>query len=232
MGARYFRQVRKKIGWSQQRAAAELGLSQSYVSMLENGARLLPPEVARRMVHAYKLSPVSLPLPRESWDPKAADPDQLAADLAGLGYPGFAYRRKRRSQKNPSEVLLTALASAELEARLFEALPWLVLQYWNMDREWLVHQAKLHDLQNRLGFVVTLAKSVAQKAVPANAERGTALESLESALKHSLLAREEPLGKPTLSEAEQKWLRKYRSKEAREWNLLTNWRSEALRYVA
>jgi len=27
-----------------------------------------------------------------------------------------------------------------------------------MDPEWLVQQAKLHDLQNRLGFVVALAR--------------------------------------------------------------------------
>ena len=58
-----------------------------------------------------------------------------------------------------------------------------------------------------------------------------ALASLESRLSHSLLAREETLG-PPMSAAELKWLRKHRSKSARRWNLLTNWRPEVLRYVA
>jgi transcriptional regulator with XRE-family HTH domain len=232
MDARFFKQARKRAGWSQQKAAAELGVSQSYLSMLENGQRPLPPEVARRMVHVYKLSPVSLPPSQERWDPKAVDLEQLAADLAGLGYPGFAYLRNRRSEKNPSEVLLTALAQEDLEARLFESLPWLVLKYWDMDTDWLVEQAKRHDLQNRLGFVVSLARNAGRRAAPANPQRDAALEELESPLKRSLLAREEPLGKPKLSEAEHRWLKKHRPKEAREWNLLTNWRPEALRYVA
>jgi transcriptional regulator with XRE-family HTH domain len=137
MDAKYFKQARKRAGWSQQKAAADLGVSQSYLSMLENGERPFHPAVARRMVHVYKLSPVSLPPSQECWAPKSVDPEQLAGDLAGLGYPGFAYLRKRRFEKNPSEVLLTALAQEDLEARLFEALPWLVLKYWNMDRNWL-----------------------------------------------------------------------------------------------
>jgi transcriptional regulator with XRE-family HTH domain len=230
--ARYFKDARKQAGWSQQRAAAELGLSQSYLSMIENGERPLSPEVARHMVRVYTLSPVSLPPTQERWDPRTVDPEQLAADLAGLGYPGFAYLRKRRFEKHPGEVLLTALAQEELEARLFEALPWLVLKYWEMDTDWLVEQAKLHDLQNRLGFVVSLARNAGRKAAPANPRRDAALEELESALRRSLLAREEPLGQPKLSKAEHKWLKKHRPKEAREWNLLTNWRPEALRYVA
>lgn len=232
MNPGYFRQARKRAGWSQQKAAAAVGVSQSYLSMMEKGERPLRAEVARRMVRAYKLSPVSLPPSHDRWEPKTVAPQQLAADLAGLGYPGFAYLREKRSHKNPSEILLTALAQRDLEARLFEALPWLVLRYWELEAAWLVEQAKLHDLQNRLGFVVTLARKAGRKTAPANPERDAALENLESVLKRSLLAREEPLGKPNLSEAEQKWLKKHRPKEAGRWNLLTNWRPEALRYVA
>lgn len=232
MNAGTSRQARKKLGWGQQKAAAELGLSQSYLSMLESGARPLPPGVARRMVLVYKLSPVALPPSEERWEPKVVDPEQLAADLAGLGYPGFAYLRKRRTGRNPGEVLLSALAQEDLEARLFEALPWLVLKYWDMDTGWLAGQAKLHDLQNRLGFVVSLARNASRRVAPGNPQRETALEELESGLKRSLLAREETLGKAKLSAAEHKWLKRHRPKEARDWNLLTNWRPEALRYVA
>lgn len=232
MDAKYFKDARKRAGWSQQRAAAELGVGQSYLSMLENGERPLSQAVARRMVHVYRLSPVSLPLSRDRWAPRTVDPEQLAADLAGLGYPGFAYLRKPRSKKHPGEVLLTALAQVNLEARLFEALPWLLLKYWDLDTRWLVEHAKLNDLQNRLGFVVSLARSAGRAASPVNTRRDATLEKLQSALKGSLLARVEPLGQPKLSRAEHKWLKRHRPKEAREWNLLTNWRPEALRYVA
>lgn len=231
MNAGYFRDARRRLGWGQQKAAAELAVSQSYLSMLENGERPLPPKLARKMVHVYKLPPTSLPPSGERWTAKKVDPQQLAEELAALGYPGFAYLRKRRSRKHPGEVLLTALAQEGLEARLFEALPWLLLKYWGMDTNWLVEQAKLHDLQNRLGFIATLARNASQRVVPPNAHRDAALESLESALRGSLLAHEEPLGLTHLSETEHKWLKKDRPKEARQWNLLTDWRPEVLRYV-
>ena len=128
--------------------------------------------------------------------------------------------------------MLTALAQDRLEARLFEALPWLVLKYWEMDTRWLVQQAKLHDLQNRLGFVVSLARNAGARSPSRNPKRDTVLEELESRLRRSLLAKEELLGGTDFSDAERKWLRKHRPREAREWNVLSNWRPEVLRYVA
>src|SRR5271165_6897376 len=226
------KRARKQAGLTQQRAAAKLRVCQSYLSMVENGQRALSPELARRMVHVYKLSPVSFPPSESRWDPKRANPDQLAADLAGVGYPGFAYLRKRRSERNPGELLLTALAQDRLEARLFEALPWLVLKYWEMDPEWLVQQAKLHDLQNRLGFVVSLARKAGRRSALPDSRRDAALEQLEATLRRSLLACEELLAGAHVSESERRWLKKHRSKEARDWNVLSNWRQEALRYVA
>jgi len=232
MDANGFKRARRQAGLSQQKAAAELGVSQSYLSMLESSQRPVSAELSRRMVRVYKLSPVSLPPSEGSWQPKPVDPGQLAADLAGLGYPGFAHLRKRRSHANPGETLLTALSQESLEARLFEALPWLVLKYWDLDRKWLVEQAKLHDLQNRLGFVVSLARKAGRRAGLVNPQREEALGELEATLKRSLLAREEALGKSKLGDAERKWLTKYRPRDARSWHLLTNWRPEALRYVA
>jgi transcriptional regulator with XRE-family HTH domain len=230
MDAGSFKSARRRAGLNQVKAAAELGVSQSYLSMLENGERPLSPEVARRMVRVYKLSPALFGLP-ERWEPKKLDPDQLAADLAGFGYPGFAYLRKGRCDKNPAEVLLMALAQEDLEARLFEGLPWLVLHYWEMDARWLAEQARLHNLQNRLGFVVTLARHAGCRVGLADPRRDAALETLEASLKDSLLAKEEPLSKARMTEAERKWLKEYRPREAREWNLLTDWRPETLRYV-
>jgi transcriptional regulator with XRE-family HTH domain len=232
MHARYLQEARRRIGWSQQKAAVKLGVSQSYLSMMEAGERPLTRELARKIVHAYGLPASSMLPSEERWDPKKVDPQRLAEELAALGYPGFAYLRKARFRRSPGEVLLTALAAEHLETRLFEALPWLILKYWDTDRNWLVQQAKLHDLQNRLGFVVTLARSVAHGATPACSQRDRALESLESTLRRSLLAREEALGQPRLTEGECNWLKKYRPKQAKQWNLLTNWRPELLRYVA
>ena len=227
-----FQQARKKAGLNQQRAARELGVSQSYLSMLEKGQRPLAPELARKMVRIYKLSPSSLPPSRPSMASRKVTPDQLASHLAGLGYPGYAYLPSPRQQKNPSELLLTALAEEQLEARLFEALPWLMLKYWDMKTEWLVQQAKLHDLQNRLGFVVSLARKAGSRSPSRNPKRDAVLEELESRLGRSLLAKEELLGGKDFSDAERKWLRRHRPKEARQWNVLSNWRPEVLRYVA
>ena len=163
---------------------------------------------------------------------KKVSPDQLASHLAGLGYPGFDYLPSPRRCMNPTELLLTALAQEQLEARLFEALPWLMLKYWDMNTEWLVQQAKLHDLQNRLGFVVSLARKAGARSPSRNPKRDAVLEELESRLGRSLLVKEELLGGKDFSDAERKWLRKHRPKEARRWSVLSNWRPEVLRYVA
>jgi len=231
MDASDFKRARRQAGLSQQKAAAELGVSQSYLSMLENGQRALSGELARRMVRVYKLSPASLPPSTQRWLPKRVRPGRLATNLAGLGYPGFAYLRKRGPRVYPGEVLLTALSQESLEARQFEALPWLMLRYWNLDQDWLVEQAKLHDLQNRLGFVVSLARKAGGRAGSLNPPRNEALKALESTLRRSLLAREEGFGKLTRNVAEHNWLKKHRSRAARDWHVLTNWRPEALRYV-
>src|SRR5713226_599798 len=232
MKASDWRLARHKRGWSQQKAAAELGVSQSYLSMLETGERPLPTDLARRMVLVYGLPSTSLPPSDGRWTPKKVDAQALAEALAALGYPGFAYLRQRRSKKNPAEVLLTALAQDHLEARLFEALPWLLLKYWELDRDWLARQSRVHDLQNRLGFVVSMAREAGQRASFADSARQAALEKLEATLQPGLLAREEPLGQLSLSDVELAWLKNHRSEEARKWNLLTDWRLENLRYVA
>src|SRR5439155_23501444 len=135
-------------------------------------------------------------------------------------------RPRNWTPKNPSEVLLSALAHDDLEARLVEALPWLVLRYCPLDRTWLVRQAKLHDLQNRLGFAVTLARGLAERT--GDRPKTVALRDLEIELDRSRLAREDTLGRASLSGAEQRWLRENRSGDARHWNVLTDWTADAL----
>ena len=85
-------------------------------------------------------------------DAQSVENDRLAFDLAALGYPGFSYLTAC-SKRNPAEVVLSALQVANLESRLAEALPWVLLQYPDLDWKWLVSQAKANELQNKLGFL-------------------------------------------------------------------------------
>ncbi len=228
MTPREFKQERRNRGWSQQELANRLGLSQSYVAMLENRHRQFTPRLVRRLATLYDLPPSVLPLSESLEMRRGQDTAQsLAEQLAGLGYPGFAYLHGRRWKRNPGEVLLRALAQEELEARVVEALPWLLVSYWNMDTSWLVQQAKLRNLQNRLGFVATLARQVAENRFP---ERVQALGRLEQVLEQSRLAKEDTLCKAAMTPAEAQWLRENRPEEAAYWNLLTDWRAESLRY--
>lgn len=223
--------ARLSKGLSQVQAAARLGVSQPYLAMLESGRRRLTAGVALRAVAVLGLSPVVLPSPRSGSRGHPGNADELAKDLASLGYPGFAYlRMRKRRLRNPAEVLLAALGESDLEARLVEALPWLLLRYWNLDHDWLVREAKLGDLQNRLGFVVTLARRLAEGA--SDAERLLALRNLEARLERSRLAREDTLCRTSMPPPEHRWLTERRSDDAKRWNLVTYWTVDDLRYAA
>ncbi len=231
MNSNDLRSARLARGLSQVQAAARLGVSQPYLAMLESGSRRVTPKLARRAMKVYEMPPTVLP-PSESLGTRhVMDPDALAQDLAALGYPGFAHLRPRSwKSRNPGEVLLAALGQEDLEARLVEALPWLVLRYWTLDREWLVREAKLRDLQNRLGFVVSLARGLAERA--SDEPKAQALKELETQLDRSRLAREDTLCKASLSESERRWLENNRPQEARHWNVLTDWTVDHVRYAA
>jgi transcriptional regulator with XRE-family HTH domain len=223
--------ARNRRGWTEIAAARRLGVSQSYLAMLEAGQRRVTPRLARRFKAVYGLSPSVLP-PPEFFEPRpGVGGEEFAKELSALGYPGFAYLKARVRGRNPAEVLLEALKQVSLEARVVEALPWLLLKYWDMDLGWLVRQAKLNDLQNRLGFVVSLAKEVSGQADPRNQERVRALEELGNSLEESRLVREDTFLKKVNSDAEREWLRQNRPEEAKHWNLLTNWRAEHFPYA-
>ncbi len=226
------RQARLSRGWSQKEAARRLGVSQAYVAMLESGLRRLTPALARKAMRVYGLSPTVLPAAEPFRLAQSVSAQGLAEQLAVLGYPGFAYLRPHVAKKNPGEVLLAALAQDELEARLVEALPWLLLRYWDVDVNWVVEQAKRRDLQNRLGFLAGLTRRLSEAAGAPNQNRNRALAELEAALEKSRLAQEGTFCKTPGTDTEREWLRENRPEEAKHWNLLTDWRAEHLRYVA
>jgi transcriptional regulator with XRE-family HTH domain len=211
------KQARERRGYTQQDAAAHLGVSQAYLSMLENGGRKPSSRLARKLVREYGVSPTVLPL---SDAPLNLSPDSLVRELASLGYPGFSHFRRPIRKVNPAKFLLSALGQNNLEARVVEALPWLVFRYPDMDFDWLVPQARLKNLQNRLGFCVTLARQAGRRDDLSNAE-----QELET----SKLAREDSFRE--LNEPERRWLREHRSEQARQWNLLSDLTPETLRYV-
>src|SRR5207302_11340600 len=82
------RSVRRQRGWSEQEAARRLGVSQSYLSMLEEGKRRLTSRVARRAMSVFALPPTVLPPspPENQWGGET-----LAQHLAALDYAGCAY---------------------------------------------------------------------------------------------------------------------------------------------
>ena len=230
MTATALRRARQAKDWSQVDAAARLGVSQPYLAMLERGQRRLTPKLALRLAKVYGLEAATVP-PSRRERPRRVGPATLAKDLAGLGYPGFAHLRPRRwTPKNPGEVLLSALAQDDVEPRLVEALPWVVVRYATVDWTGVVRDAKLHDLQNRLGFVVSLARQLAEKL--GDKRKTRSLGDLEARIERSRLAREDTLCGASLSDGERRWLSEHRSEAARHWNLLTDWTVDALRYTA
>ena len=221
---------REMRGWTQAQAAARLRVSQSYLSRLEQGARPVPEGLARRAIKVYQLPATARPLAAGNYEVTSLTPARLAAQLAALGYPGLAYHKTRRAPDNPAAVLLAALSHNHLETRLVEALPWLVWRYPEMNWLWLVKAAKLRDCQNRLGFVVELARQLAECA--GETDKAVLLRQEETALAHSRLAREDTLCHDNLTVAERAWLREHRPSEAAFWNLLTDVTAAQLDYAA
>jgi hypothetical protein len=174
------------------------------------------------------MSPSALPLSL-----RASTDADLTRQLSALGYPGFAHVPPVH-RRNPAEVLLVALGKDNLEARVAEALPWLLLQYGAMSevcKEWMVEQARLRGLTNRLGFTVTLAKQVAERKGETTSAAYRALVQLEKELLRGRLAEPNTFCQDHLSQRQREWMETVRPEAARQWNLLTNWKPEDLQYA-
>jgi transcriptional regulator with XRE-family HTH domain len=215
MTGKELRDARKERGWTQADLAGRLGVSQGYVCLLERDQRAVPGRLSQRLASLLNFSPSMRPL-SATMAPLEADATTRA--LGTLGYPGFAHYRQRHTL-NPAELLLRALRTTELDARVVEALVWVVVTYSDLDWEWLTREAKVNDLQNRLGFLVTLARQLAERTKRTEAAKRLALP--EKALEYSRLQREDAF-RPSMTEAERRWLRQHRPPEAAQWNVLTN----------
>jgi transcriptional regulator with XRE-family HTH domain len=220
------KEARQRAGWTQQRAASALGVTQAYLSMVERGHRPVTDSVAARAMETFDLPPTALPLEPEN--SLLLNGDDLKADLGTLGYPGFSYLRAEH-KRNPAELLSYALNQSDLDARVVEALPWMTCEYADMNWEWLVGHAKQNDRQNRLGFVVALASELAEKK--GDSSRSEKLNRYRELLDRSRLVREDTLCHDSMTKAERKWLEKNRPPEARHWHLLTDLDLKHVTYV-
>jgi transcriptional regulator with XRE-family HTH domain len=210
---------RKKAGLTQVTAARSLSVSQPYLSQLEKGLRVASDRLARKAARLYELPPTALPLPDGSV--RDLSPNDLQRRFAALGYPGFEHVRSSAAT-NPAEAVLNAVVKRDLDTRLVEAVPWVLSTYSDLDWDWLRDHAKLHNAQNRLGYLVYLADQTAPAGV---------LSKWKVEIEEARLASEGTLCRDSMPEREKNWLRKNRPEAAVHWNLLTSLRADQLPYA-
>jgi transcriptional regulator with XRE-family HTH domain len=230
MTGQQLREARTKKGWNQLQAARRLGVSQTYLSLLEAGRRRAPEKLAIKAVRVYGLSEAQLPVSLAFAETSVVDERALALQLAALGYPGLSHLKSRGQKRNPAELLLSALGKDNLDSRLIEALPWLVMKFPDLNWHWLTQAAKVNDLQNRLGYVTSVARRLAE--LHGESEKAVLLAGPESVLERSRLVREGTLCHDSLTEVEKRWLRRNRPPGARHWRLLTDLTPEHLDHAA
>jgi len=224
------RTYRKENRLTQLEAARRLGVSQTYLSLLESGKRHLNKRLERKAAKLFGLPPTGMPMGSSTSELSVVSDDQLASDLADLGYTGFSHlTRKRKRQKNPADVLLSALKAHKRDARLVEALPWLLLNFPDLKWNEVSKVAKAYDLQNRLGYVTNVARRVAERR--GHNETAAKLWKQEAELQRSLLVREETLCNESMTQTERNWLAQNRPEEAKQWHLLTDLSPHHLSYA-
>ena len=195
---------RKRNGLTQVNAASLLGVSQPYLSLLEKGARPLTAALRGRMKAA-----------RGKVEGERSD-DRFRAQLSALGYSGFAHVAKSRPKPRAADFLMVILARPDADARVVEALPWLVGTYQKqLDFDWLVRQAKLQNLQNRLGFLLQVAGVDTPDGLLAVRE-----------LERARLLQEDTLCWDSMPVVTRQWIRANRTPLAEHWNVLTRLRAE------
>jgi len=224
MTGQALRQARTARRLSQVEASRLLGVSQTLLSLMEKGERSVTQVVAEKAVAVLLATPEGLALSNKT---RHSD-DQLAVDLGVLGYPSYCYLRGQ--PRNPAEVLFDALHRPDLDARIVEALPWLPLQYPNMDWNWIITQAKVNNRQNRLGFVVALSVKIA-KSLSKN-DVVECLAEVVKTLEDARLAKADTLCQDSWPPSQRLHAHERRSSLAAHWKLDTRLTEENLAYIA
>lgn len=153
---------------------------------------------------------------------KRTSDDLFRAQLSGLGYPGLAHVEKCRRKPRADALLLAVLAQPNADARVVEALPWLVTAFNDqLDFSSVVRRAKLQNLQNRLGFLLQVAGVDTPGGLLAVRE-----------LDRARLLREDTLCWDSMPAATREWIRANRTPLAAYWNLLTRLQAEEVHDAA
>ena len=100
----------------------------------------------------------------------------------------------------------------------------------DLDWDWLLDRVKVGDLQNRLGFVVSLARQVAERR--GDDPAAAALAAVQQRLERSRLVRQDTFCRESMLPAERRWLATARSDDAAHWNLLSDLSADRLPYAA
>ncbi len=220
MSRQQWREWRFDAGMTQMEAARKLEVSQPYLSQLECGARQAGASLMERAAEVYGFSPTMLPLSDEGG---RASGQEMERALAGLGYAGFGHVRGER--RNPAAVVYRVVMQREVDARVMTAVPWVLQRYGDLDWGWLRDRAKVGNAQNRLGYLVRLAR---EAAVLGGKEKRMVkrLRGWETELEEARLAKEGTLCRESMKERERAWWREHRPEGAAHWNLLTGMRAE------
>lgn len=206
---------------TQHDAASRLGVTQAYLSMVERGERPFSAELASRVVEVLQVPATFLPL--GEYERQHRTELYFKQMLGALGYEGFAYILGGHAI-NPALLLMEAIDEEDLDARVVEALPWLMWHYPALDWKWLTREAKIHDRQNRLAFLATVAREVA--VMRNQEERAADLAWQIHLLDPSRLATEDTLCQKSMTQAERRWLRVHASPSAKHWNLLSDLKAD------
>jgi len=99
------------------------------------------------------------------------------------------------------------------------------VRYPDLDWNWLFREAKVDDLQNRLGFLVSVARELAE--LRGEKETAQQLAEQEQTLEGSRLQREDAF-RASMTDAERRWLREHRPSQAAHWNMLSTANAQEL----
>ncbi|NDJ09933.1 MAG: XRE family transcriptional regulator [Acidobacteriia bacterium] len=201
---------RNRNGLTQVEAATRLGVSQPYLSLLEKGARPLTEAVRKRLTGVSAETP-----------PETLRDDRFRAELSALGYPGFAHIPPAKGVVHPDVLLNSVLSLPDADARIITALPWVARNCWErMNLPWLVRQAKLANLQNRLGFILQLGGADSPQVAASIAE-----------LARARLLHEDTMCWDSMQPFTRSVFRERRSLLAKNWNIVTLLTDEAVEHV-
>lgn len=156
----------------------------------------------------------------------------LADALGLLGYPGFQtlfteLLQDEAAAQDPAVVLSAALACNDLDPRVAEALPWLVLRYPNLDWKWTIQEARRRKTQNRLGYVLSLALQVG--GASCDPDTLLHLSNVEEEIFAVRLDLEDTFCQ-RVPDDRREWIRQNCPAEARQWNILCSLRACDLPY--